>query len=139
MSDAGLAALTRRRDELARALAREQAALEALERSRPRTEAVALEALSELAPRMGVLVRESAPLPQASRQAPEHDTRARRRIVAVTTFGGLRSFLGALASLPVGSISVEALSLETTTLPASDTTGAPEGLRVLVATFVVVL
>lgn len=133
--DPEVARLALRKAELARSVEAQRASLAKLEERFPRDAASALVAVSDLAERTGVLVRESA----ACDVAGDALARPRRRLAVLGTFGAIRAFTAGLAGLAPGRVRVAALDLEA--VPVADLQD-PEGaddLHVLAGSFVLVL
>jgi hypothetical protein len=133
--DAELQKLVSRRAELKKKLEDERAATAKLENRFPKDESAALVAVSELAERTRVLVRESEPF------SPGKDDlgRPRRRFVLVATFPALREFVAGLATLPPGPLHFEKFELEAIPMQLADDEAADDDPHVLLATFVLVL
>jgi hypothetical protein len=134
-TDAELASLSARRAALREAIDRDRKALAALDHSFPASSAKALEAVSELAARLGILIRESQLV------APGKDEtlpRPKRKFTLVVTFAALRDFVAKLPALRDGPVHVESLSIDTVLLPNEIESGG-EDVRALVATVVLVL
>jgi hypothetical protein len=135
-SDPEAARILSHRDELAKRVEAERASLAKLDRFFPKDESAALVAISDLAERTGVLVRESEPY----RDDKDDLARPRRRFVVAATFPALRSFVAGLASLPENPVHVERLDLEAVTVPVEGAEDeGPAEMSVLLATFVIVL
>jgi hypothetical protein len=135
--DAELQRLVARRDVLRKTVATDRAALSQLAASFGKDEQAALVAVSELASRRNVLVRESEPYGTAR----DDIGRPRRRFVVIASFEALRSFLADLATLPQGPVHLERFDVEAVALPAADGEGEDDlaDRHVLLGTFVLVL
>lgn len=133
-TDAELARLTARRVALRDQIEKNKKALAEVSRAFPKDGAAALAAVSELAARLGILVRESAPFDPASDPLP----RPRRRFVIVASFPALRAFIAALPGLRDGPVHLESMTVDSVALPSDIESGAEEA-HVLVATLVLVL
>jgi hypothetical protein len=126
--------ISQRAEKRAR-LESERALLARLERSFAKDEPATLAAISELAERAGVLVRESAP-----ERGADDLTRPRRHFTVIATFASLRELVLGLASLPQGPVHLDRFELEAVALPpAEGEADDASDPHVLVATFVVVL
>lgn len=106
-----------------------------LETARGRDEASLLSAISALAARSSVYVRESAPV--AAESADTLPNRGRRKLTVITQFGGLRAFIAGLAALPGGPVHLEKLDVSSVEVRVPDA-AATEAPRVLLVTMVLV-
>lgn len=135
--DPEIARLLHRREELRASIEGNRADVARLASHFSRDEGTALAAVSDLAARSGVLVRESS---RESTPGEGSLARPRRRFVVVTTFEALRAFVAGLPSLSAGPVHLQRLDIETVSLPPEDgieALGADP--HVLVATLVLVL
>ena len=136
--DLDTAKLEARKAELTTQLEKDKAELLRLGGAGSAGEAKVLLAVSDLARRSGVVVRESSPVlaPSGFVDLPTHP---RRQLRLVARFDGLRRFLAGLTA-PGGSVKVERVDVTTTLLEGgAPRAGSDEGVRVLVVTLVLVL